>query len=222
MAVEDLQSWTEVDEDGDIARSGVGVQDTVTVSTIRRDAVSYLYNDYGAGYFTDFKHNVDIKQTGSAERALCGFWGLSASTVGTDADCKSAGDGFTIRCQRTTTSQLIAMKEWDGGSGDNYANTEGTQYHCTIERNGTTLTCKIYSDSARTTLLDTLSLTVVTDAMRYCYLVQSADLATYVDVTISFIVDELEFLATSSDSVPSALSLKKNLRRKFGIDMGVT
>ena len=56
MAIENLLTYTEVDSDSDITLS----VSAATFDTIRGDAVSYVYYDFGADYFADFEIEFEV------------------------------------------------------------------------------------------------------------------------------------------------------------------
>ena len=129
----------------------------------------YLYKDYGIDYFSDFEHKVDVKASGLDYGDGGYIWMLS-----NDID-----DGYGLLHDRKT---FIGISFWydalvleEVHSSDAYLDfsstiSEDTLYYLTITKSGTLLTCKIYSDSGRTILLDTLSLTLHADhKFRYLF-----------------------------------------------------
>ena len=157
MANLDLTTFTEVDSAGDITVTSA----QAAFDTMRRDAVSYVYDDLGAGYFTDFHLEFEVKID-----SVSGFTGHVllagiSNTVGTFDDQLTANDGimftvysdsgalrFDLDCRSTDDTDSYV----DGGTSSNLL-------YCTFERVGTAATIKIYSDCGRTTLVDTLSIT---------------------------------------------------------------
>ena len=79
-----------------------------------------------------------------------------------------------------------------------------TRRYFRFERSGTTATLKIYTDSARTNLLDTLSITCETGDKRYMYAMASRD--GVASVTISGDTRNFEILENSSSSSSTSSS----------------
>lgn len=173
---ENYDDHTEVDENGDI----LVIPSKITVDTMRRDAQSYVYRDMGAGHFSgDFEHWVDMKWTAhSGMDSGYSVWQLSNS-IGTTEGIKSAG------------GDLLAVFLWWQGAdldhkrlllkevldGTNYPSTpqfyiisKNVMYYLIINRSGSSLTCRIYADSARTSLLETLSIDTLQSVEAYRYL----------------------------------------------------
>lgn len=132
----------------------------------------YLYKDYGADYFGDFTHKVDA-QVANVDDSDGGYVWLLANNID---DVKGLYDGgksyIGIQFEGVDANKNLVMSEYTGAAGyhDSYAISESTIYYLTITKLGTSLTCKAYSDSGRTTLLDTLTLTLHSDyTFRYLY-----------------------------------------------------
>jgi hypothetical protein len=127
-----------------------------------------LHSDKGAAHFSgDFEHIVTTSGSGTG---VCAFWGLSnVVDAGNPHDTKvldDANNTFLYAAWIYSGSLRIYLRECQSGSlaQDLYVSGAGT-FYCEIERDedtGTygTLLCRIYSDSARTTLVDTLSVTL--------------------------------------------------------------
>ena len=163
----DYSTFTEVDPNSHLVLVGTDHLDFDAY----RDEDCYLYKDYGVDYFDDFVHKVDMKFT-TNNLGQIGFSWVLANDIddwyGLHTNSKTAiGVHFEY-----SPPHIIRLRETHGGSmyGDNYTCSVDTWYYLTITKSGTALTCKIYSDSARTTLLDTLSLTLHADhKFRYLF-----------------------------------------------------
>ena len=59
MAFENLLTYTEVDSAGDLTVDST----SVVFDTMRRDAISYVYKDHGAGYFGNFDIDFEFEIT---------------------------------------------------------------------------------------------------------------------------------------------------------------
>jgi hypothetical protein len=174
---ENFSSYTEVDPNSHISITNY----TVNID-FYRDEDAYLYKDYGANYFQDFEHKIDLNITyvdASAWLAVP----LYANAVNGVQGLRNAGENyFHFHVWTGTTTWTAALKEWYGGTeyaSNTYAANYDTWYYLTIKKTGTTLEAKIYNDSARTNLLTTLSLTLHSDyQMRYIYVCNTINTAT--------------------------------------------
>lgn len=173
---EDFETYTQVEPDDRIQTTATHV-DILAKRSVSEDA--YLYKDKGVGHFTgDFEHKIDIKTVDSSgDGSLCSTWMLS-NALSNEWGQRTVGNKFFgvnfYRCDLCDPpTKRLRLVYWDGSTYNkdiaNFSFDYGTMYYLTIDRTGTTLTCKIYSNSARTTLLDTLTLTVGTDAFQYVY-----------------------------------------------------
>lgn len=181
MTVENYNDYTEVDPDG-LGRTTGHVQWNADgnhldhVAWQQSEDESRLYDDKGANHFGDFEHKVDIYWvlTSPSGNYFCtGIqWMLSNTVDDTGYHNDNNIDYLAVAFRQTSTGQnrLYAMAR-DGATinVDYYACSLTTWYYLVIERSTSTLTCKIYSDSSRTTLLDTLSVTCPTTQFRYIY-----------------------------------------------------
>lgn len=183
---EDLTTYTEVDANGRISVSAT----TANVTALTRAEDAYLYYDYGAGYFSasfsiDFDFNA-IRTTDAGTTAF--FISSMANSVDDFKDIDDAsGDAITVGYKPSLTASYywIDLLELDGGT--QYADTTGagalsygTTYYYTMYRNDNegdygTIYLYIYSDDARTSLIDTLSVALHSSKKdyRYLYAVQS-------------------------------------------------
>jgi len=176
MPYEDFTGYTEVDPNSHIERTS----SRVTVAGLIRNEVAYVYYDKGAGYFGNFKHKIDVRCTAYANEAEWNVWAL-ANDLGAKIPLYNGNKplfGVNVYKGATLTLRLFEYNRPDTLPNYYYANTFtmslNTTYYLTIERSGTTLTCKIYSNSARTNLLATLTISgVQTTTFRYVYAAQS-------------------------------------------------
>lgn len=173
MAYEDFTGYSEVDPNNRFSQ-------TTTRNTwagLTGDETAYVYKDYTADHFGDFEHAIDTfldAATGDGETysTYAGTWAVSNSSTSPYASQNSLFVtwlnfwGLQIRLTNRTN--------WSNTT-DTYAASLDTAYYLTIERATTALTCKIYSDSARTNLLDTLSVACNETTYQYLHCGWSAD-----------------------------------------------
>lgn len=165
MAYEDITTFTEVDAGGYWSQTATRSKG----SSVPQNDDSYVYKDYGAGYFGDYIHHVDICMDNS------GPWpDVTGSSVGLWAVTNGFGsysdmtEGQTIRVGKVgLTSRRVWFEDIGAATSASYTFATVFTAYLIIERNGTTATCKIYSDAARTSLLTTLTITCQTTTFRY-------------------------------------------------------
>jgi len=160
MAYEDFTTYTEVDPNNHI---------TVSVNHIDHHTVrnedAYIYKDYGSGYFGDsFEHHLDARIEASTTGGWDAIWSL-ANEVGSELQIRvgSDPDHFLVSFYRDLyQGHQIALAEWYNSNWyvQTYNISSSTWYYLKIIKNGTLLQLKVYSDSARTNLLTTISLTL--------------------------------------------------------------
>jgi hypothetical protein len=164
---EDLMLYTEVDEDSDIIITNT----RAAFDTMRQDANSYVYKDFGVDYFGDFevKFEAEITQSNTVvpQVVLCAF----SNTIGSKQTMVDATDGLIVSIDYnssagniTTAIKCLGENDWDtfveGGS------TTPLRYY-TFKRSGTVLTLDIYSDPNRLILVDAMSCTCEIENKRY-------------------------------------------------------
>jgi len=185
LGVEDLSTYTIVDPNNRITVT----KNLIDVNAIRRDEDAYVYKDKGVNHFTNFEHKVDVRSPTSLGSYGCLLvWGIS--NVIDDAYAWTYG--FTIEIYGyDVTHYDIRMRSKNGTGGwgppgsksSTNKFTHGNWCYLTIKRSGTSLTCKIYSDSARGDLLETLTLTVGgSEKYRYIYACSSWNTASSQDI----------------------------------------
>lgn len=206
MAYEDFTTYTEVDPNSQIGLVGT---DHLDVS-LHRNADAYLYDDKGAGYFGDYEHLIDFKFISHTNNGTYAI-DLCTNVIDDAAWIYGNADGLGVRTSYSTTPGYCFYLTDFGllnNDLDNIVITNNVWYYLTIKRLGTTATCKIYSDKARTTLIDTMTVTCKTTTYRYIYAVDSWNSGN-ADVLVSDIED-LDFqiethilsdTAKASDSV---------------------
>lgn len=137
---------------------------------ITRNESAYNYWNKGANFYAgNFKFDVDVNATsGHTSLAIAYAIGLSNSINDFKTILSASGNVQCIEIQIGTSSFNLAVAEYSGGT--RYASSHtglslSTTYYLTLRRDesvGTygTLYMDIYSDSARTSLIVTKSLTL--------------------------------------------------------------
>jgi len=166
MANQNFQNdYTEVDSAGDITLNST----ECVVSTMQRNAVSYVYRDFGAGYFSDVNHYIHDNFIGCNDTGRGGVWNL-VNTPRTQDQQTTDGLGIIIFNYRKSGDHKYALyfRDYSDMDTDTYENLIPFNVYLTINRTGTVGTVYIYSDPARLTLIDTLSIPAIDNtAFRY-------------------------------------------------------
>lgn len=186
MALENFTTYTEVDPNSRIAKTST----KVTWTLLQRDEDAYVYKDKGADYFDgDFTHLLAIRLTAGDTSGFVKCWCLANLVDDAKGIEDVSGDYLAIYIKKSFANTM-AVEECDGGSltalstGSTYELELNTTYYLKVIRDesvGTygTIYLYIYSDSARTTLLATQSITLNTSKkdFRYIYACQSYNAA---------------------------------------------
>ena len=168
MAYEDFSAYTETDPNGHISKTSSRV--TVTHMTIKEDAC--VYADKTANHFgATFKHDITATYVGYSSDdyyAQASVWAVS-NTVD-DSYGWDGNNNQAIHAAFLAYDWILARNEESGTEDGYYHSPLSTDpYYCTAERTSeTAFEFRIYSNSARTTLVDTLTL-AVTNGRRYRY-----------------------------------------------------
>ena len=169
MALENYTTYSEYDASGKVT---VG-ENTLAVAGNNNTAFS-VHKVFAAGHFSgDFEHIVAVKlnDDGAANNAVVPFWGVSNETSEAAHSFKqideASGDCLYTFIYEGTAASIYLREIVAGEIYQDYKGSLsiGSWYYHEIERDestGTygTLLCRIYSDESRTTLVDTLSVTL--------------------------------------------------------------
>lgn len=201
-AVEDFTTYTEVDSDSKL----VVLSTTATLTLGNTRGQDYgARKDAGAGHFGDFTHLVTgIATNMSASPNIPRFgWELLSNVTGDmeDASVNTHGVSLMIR----DGDYLIYVTDWSDDSEDFYDATNATSYYCTFSRSSTTLQALIYSDSGRTSLLDTISTTCETTT--YQYLTVAASQNTAGTASVTSVVSDLDLQEAGGSSIKTVNGL---------------
>ena len=166
MAIEDFTTYTELD---------TGTNITVTSSKVNHDyehdKTEWLYSDKGIDHFTNWEHLCEVYMTSHSNNRLRDYWALTNHLEDHETLRSNGRDALTLLCGNVGGAYRIYAMEIDGGvhDGDYFTGAVATLYYLTIEKSTTTFTVKIYSDAARTVLLDTLTVTINDNNYRYVF-----------------------------------------------------
>ena len=175
LGYEDFTTYTEVDEDSDITVT----ENSIDCVTMRRDAVSYVRKDFGVDYFENFEVQFDFYLGASTGSAFVSVFALS-NGANTFQEKLDGNDGLAVSYQDVQFPQnRIYATKFEAPVTQYYYDTNFLLWrYITAYRTGNQFYVKIYSDSDRNILLDTLQVTCGTTKYRYCYGLSSRDSST--------------------------------------------
>ena len=114
--------------------------------------------------FGNFEIRADVLYSAISGSPSVVVLGVTNTFPAIDYDNWSNGIALSL----DTSPARLRLHE-RGGSTDVYNISISTVYYIILDRIGTTFRARIYSDIARTTLLDTLTIEVAATAYRYFY-----------------------------------------------------
>lgn len=156
---------------------------SIAFAGLTRNETAYEVFDFGAGFFNDdLEHTLDFKI--DSETSASGVGLVSTYQLGNSLGHINGLTGANIYIAMFTNGTSltsITLVEQIGSTlqvSDTWstASFDTTRKYCTVthDSGAGTVTLKIYSDSARTTLVDTLSITLTqTFSYRYLYGINS-------------------------------------------------
>ena len=168
MATQNLTTYTEVDPNNHLSETAT----RVTASTLNRDETAYLYKDFGVDYFNALDIDFEII-VGAASSTAGGFGGLCVSNTLDSIDGFSAYDISALAHESASApNHRIYLYRGAVAAGEAYGINPDTLYYLTLERvsGSSSVQLRIYSDSGRTTLLNTLNIAGFDTATKYRYL----------------------------------------------------
>lgn len=171
MALEDFTTYEEVDPNNHIERTAHHID----FHSIRNES-AWVVKDFGDKYFDNFEHKIQARKVSGAFASVGFFWVLS-NAVNDVQGLVDAGETFIGVQFVSPTEGINRVRLFEcvaGGlpfnSVDDADRDPNIMLYFTIKKQGTSLTCEIYSDSARTNLLNTLSLELQGDyKFRYLF-----------------------------------------------------
>ena len=146
---------------------------------IQRDEDACVYVDKGAGYFgSNWVHKVDVRIKESSSGNSHGDIALLADSIDDAYGLLTGGNTYVgVKVGSQAPLYYIQLEEAYGStlySAQWTGMVLNTWYYLTITKAGTSLSCAIYSDAARTSLVTTLNLTLQADhSFRYVFAVDT-------------------------------------------------
>ena len=143
-----------------------------------RNEDAWKYKDFGAGFFGELPDGIEfeIEPTLMNANTLVYSFGISNNIDDVKGHRDNSYNSIWAGVQRTAAGQrrLLLQSEGSVQSADVFNFTTLIRFYCTFFRNGANPTLEIYSDAARTNLLDILSVSgVFLDTFRHMYVCDS-------------------------------------------------
>lgn len=152
---EDLTTYTEVNDPNSKLSTTAS---RVTLSLMDQVGRTYLYKDFGSSYF----NNIRLMFTGRVSSGTNNNGSCDIGFANAVGDVSGWSNYLSVEF-------LEGVVYLVGDTSEYYLISSDTTYYFTLERNAGSASLKIYSNSARTSLLDTLTCTCNTGEWRYFY-----------------------------------------------------
>jgi hypothetical protein len=167
FADEDFTTYTEVDPNGKLTVTSAAA----TGADVDWDEDVYLYKDFGADNFNGLRINFEIRIASTSLNIAIAGPGLTVNTVG-DRTAFAATDIFVGAYRTGGGAYQILLVRGDAVANDAGSISADTTYYCTLLRaaNADDVNLVIYSDSGRTTVVDTLTVSGYGTGSKYRYL----------------------------------------------------
>lgn len=170
----DFTEWTEVDPNNNLSQTSTRASWTNMLSA----EGCYIYK--AASFGLTFEHQLDFRLTSidvnvdEADALIAAIWSINQNSGRLGHSESGAGVRIWIQENGTSTTDFTLYLNH---ADDTYQDisvllTVGTTYYLTITRATNVYTCKIYSDSSRTALIDTLTIDLTgetEDSMTFNY-----------------------------------------------------
>ena len=175
----DLATYTEVDPGSKITVTSLKANAVALVNNV----ASYVYKDYGVGHFTTISHRFATRLVAvSSDNPAIFVYGLSNSVAPMYI---GVGKKIAVYWARAGVAYNLCLRCYDGSSiitTDSTVLALGVTYYIEVLHTaGTTVfTVKVYSDSAYSVLVDTLTIdsSYANTTWRYHYCLSSAGAGT--------------------------------------------
>lgn len=170
FAYEDFMKYTEVDSSKELLVS----TNQIDFTTLAIDEDVYVTKDFGFDYFSgDFVHRFKVHFESATfdggNAGQCTPWAMTNTDIHTLTELWAGTDGIFLQMYRSGAAYWFNLDERMTGSDNSdfwQIPSVPVTYYLEVERSGTTVTVKIYSD-AYSTLEKTMTMTATAGALRY-------------------------------------------------------
>ena len=187
MALEDFDGYTEEDSGSSLDVTS----DTITASTLTMNEEARVYTSKGVGHFgTTFEHLFKTNASLIDNNAKAGTWAVS--NVVEDVNYWEDNSSQAMAVTWIDDAYVIYLNEYEAADSDGSNRDQSTDYFIIVERTGdTTCEARIYSDSDRTSLVDTVRV-AVPSGRAYQYIFGVNSYVTGSGLDSSFTVEDLD------------------------------
>jgi hypothetical protein len=199
-ATEDFTTYT-FDDEPSVATFST-TSGTVTANNVRRQYWHHWYRDDGAGYWDEFSIDYDglVDFSNNWSQSMHIAVGDDLNLNFNDLNTASDGVGVRYRLNGSTGNRDFILQNFNNSSTDVWSGaSDNTTYYYTFAKDGSSISLEIYSDSGRTTLLDTLTVTHSSDTYRYLCVNCGFDTTNNETITKQ-VVSNMEITITSSST----------------------
>jgi hypothetical protein len=190
---QDYTTYIKVDPNGRF----VVTSTLITVTGLRRDEDAYIYKDFGVNFFNgDFTHELKAQcDSAGTNLGILPIWAVTNDIDDVKGLADNSKSFYYSYVQEVSPNAQYVLVEVNAGSFtlDTSNLSLDTTYYTTINRDyvGGLLTMLIYSDSGRTVLVDTLSVSLPVQLdLRYAFAVSSFNSGT--DQSVNGLVGDLD------------------------------
>lgn len=187
----------------------------VNFTGVPRNASVNTSFDFGASHFGDFTHRFKVRvdacnDNGTGGAARGGVWNMSSASRADFSAMETNDDGANLylKCFSSSSSYTWFLDGYNSSTEDTWADVIPVLVrYIEVQRAGSTLTAKIYSDANYTTLLHTLSINSGATAYRYFYPIMSYNDGT-TGTSISGRVENYDLTYTTAPVTPTTYGTK--------------
>ena len=190
---EDLRTYTEVDPNSRIAVT----QYKADMTLVSRDEAASVYIDMGVGAIDDFEHRGEFVVNAQTDRGEVCCWAISNVADDAQAWTDNADEAVHLSYTFAAGYLFVTFRNNENGDEETLSGINlGVRWWWTIDRlSDTILRLRLFSESSRTTLIDTMTVSVASGRThRLLYAANSFDSGEAAK-TISMISENLEVVA---------------------------
>ena len=165
-ATEDLTTYTYYVEQSGVTTTNA---DETQVINLRRYAGNSMYFDFTADAIGNFDIDYDTDFFDVSRYGFAYSFHVSNTAAANWNTLDTTAEGLTIADYEgnTSTDDYLLLEQHEDSDSDAFDAEESTVYYLSVIRTDSTIQALIYSDSGRTSLSDTLSVTHTATKWRY-------------------------------------------------------
>lgn len=211
MTLEDFTTYDEIDPNAHLAVTSGKINGVNVV----KSEECYVKSDKGSEYFKNYRFLFKANLVGGGNDESVAICGVSNGSH-TITEMKTNNECPHVELYKAAAVQRIYISDYETDNSDFYSCSLDTDYYHTLSRLNTTLTDKIYSDSERITLLDSLSCVCGNTAYSCIVAFGSHEVAGV--TVISAYVEDLELREIVTKKAPGISSALFGIRLKTNVN----